>query len=70
MPESSSILQLRLHPSILALRDRVQSSADGEVLDVDLTVHGISRKVVHVRSWKGLDDKSGVRCHEYRRAFL
>ena len=54
----NSILQLRLHPSILALKDRVQSSADGEVFDVDLG-YMTSRGKWYMRSWKGLDDKSG-----------
>ena len=54
----NSILQLRLHPSILALKDRVQSSADGEVFDVDLT-YMTSRGKWYMRSWKGFDDKSG-----------
>lgn len=54
----NSILQLRLHPSILALKDRVQSSAYGEVFDVDLT-YMTSRGKWYMRSWKGFDDKSG-----------
>ena len=54
----NSILQLRLHPSILALKDRVQSLADGEVFDVDLT-YMTSRGKWYMRSWKGFDDKSG-----------
>ena len=43
----NSILQLRLHPSILALRDKVQSSADGEVFDIDLRYMTSRGKVVH-----------------------
>jgi len=54
----NSILQLRLHPSILALRDKVKSSASGEVFDVDLT-YMTSRGKWYMRSWKGFDDKSG-----------
>lgn len=54
----NSILQLRLHPSILALRDKVQSATDGEVFDVDLT-YMTSRGKWYMRSWKGFDDKSG-----------
>ena len=33
----NSILQLRLHPSIIALRDKVQAAPEGKVFDVDLT---------------------------------
>lgn len=54
----NSILQLRLHPSILALKDRVQSSENREVFDVDLT-YMTSRGKWYMRSWKGFDDKSG-----------
>ena len=54
----NSILQLRLHPSILALKDKVQSSEDGEVFDVDLT-YMTSRGKWYMRSWKGFDEKSG-----------
>lgn len=54
----NSILQLRLHPSILALRDRVQSAPDGKVFDVDLT-YMTSRGKWYLRSWKGVDQKSG-----------
>ncbi|MGB2270758.1 MAG: Gfo/Idh/MocA family protein [Candidatus Micropelagos thuwalensis] len=54
----NSILQLRLHPSILALRDKVQSAPDVEVFDVDLT-YMTSRGKWYMRSWKGFDEKSG-----------
>lgn len=54
----NSILQLRLHPSILALRDRVQSAPEGRIFDVDLT-YMTSRGKWYMRSWKGLDQKSG-----------
>lgn len=54
----NSILQLRLHPSILALRDRVQSAPKGEVFDVELT-YITSRGKWYMSSWKGLDEKSG-----------
>jgi len=54
----NSILQLRLHPSILALRDKVRSAPDGEVFDVDLT-YMTSRGKWYMRSWKGFDQKSG-----------
>lgn len=54
----NSILQLRLHPSILALRDKVQSAPRGEVFDVDLT-YITSRGKWYMHSWKGFDEKSG-----------
>ena len=54
----NSILQLRLHPSILALRDKVLSAPKGKVFDVDLT-YMTSRGKWYMRSWKGLDQKSG-----------
>lgn len=54
----NSILQLRLHPSILALRDKVQSAPDGQVFDVELT-YMTSRGKWYMRSWKGFDEKSG-----------
>lgn len=54
----NSILQLRLHPSIIALRDKVQSSAADKVFDVDLT-YLTSRGKWYLKSWKGFDEKSG-----------
>ena len=54
----NSILQLRLHPSILALRHKVQSATDEQVFDVDLT-YMTSRGKWYMRSWKGFDEKSG-----------
>ncbi|XDZ69481.1 Gfo/Idh/MocA family oxidoreductase [Alphaproteobacteria bacterium LSUCC0226] len=54
----SSILQLRLHPSIIALRDKVQSAPADKVFDVDLT-YLTSRGKWYLKSWKGFDEKSG-----------
>ena len=54
----NSILQLRLHPSIIALRDKVQSSAPEKVFDVELT-YLTSRGKWYLKSWKGFDEKSG-----------
>jgi len=54
----NSILQLRLHPAILELKDRVQSAPDGEVFDVELT-YITSRGKWYMQSWKGADEKSG-----------
>jgi len=54
----NSILQLRLHPSIIALRDKVQSAPEGKIFDVDLT-YLTSRGNWYLKSWKGFDEKSG-----------
>ena len=54
----NSILQLRLHPSIIALRDKVQSAPAGKVFDVNLT-YLTSRGKWYLKSWKGFDEKSG-----------
>jgi len=54
----NSILQLRLHPSIIALRDKVQSAPVDKVFDVDLT-YLTSRGKWYLKSWKGFDEKSG-----------
>ena len=54
----NSILQLRLHPSILALRDKVQNSPSDKVFDVDLT-YMTSRGKWYLKSWKGDEPKSG-----------
>lgn len=53
-----SILQLRLHPSIIALREQVRKSASHEVFDVDLT-YITSRGNWYYSSWKGDVTKSG-----------
>lgn len=54
----NSILQLRLHPSIIALREKVQNSPVDEVFDVELT-YMTSRGKWYLKSWKGVDEKSG-----------
>ena len=54
----NSILQLRLHPSIIALRDKVQASNPDKIFDVDLT-YLTSRGKWYLKSWKGFDEKSG-----------
>lgn len=53
-----TILQLRLHPAILALRDRMAKMPQGEKADVDLT-YITSRGNWYLKSWKGLTEKSG-----------
>ena len=54
----NSILQLRLHPSIITLRDKVQRSNPDKVFDVNLT-YLTARGKWYLKSWKGSDDKSG-----------
>ena len=54
----NSILQLRLHPSIIALREKVLRSSSEKVFDVDLT-YLTSRGKWYQKSWKGADEKSG-----------
>jgi UDP-N-acetyl-2-amino-2-deoxyglucuronate dehydrogenase len=53
----STILQLRLHPSIMALRDKVVTS-NGRKFEVDLT-YVTSRGNWYLQSWKGDTEKSG-----------
>lgn len=53
-----TILQLRLHPAILALKDRVAKMPLGQKADVDLT-YITSRGNWYLKSWKGVTDKSG-----------
>lgn len=54
----NTILQLRLHPSIVALKEKVnQSKKDGKY-DVDLT-YITSRGHWYLQSWKGNNKKSG-----------
>ena len=54
----STILQLRVHPAIVALRDRVRNEAGDRKHDVDLT-YITSRGRWYLHSWKGDVKKSG-----------
>jgi len=54
----NTILQLRVHPAIVALRDRVVAEARDGKYDVDLT-YITSRGQWYLHSWKGNVDKSG-----------
>ena len=54
----NTILQLRVHPSIIALRDRIMSEANSTKHEVDLT-YITSRGRWYLQSWKGDEDKSG-----------
>lgn len=54
----NTILQLRLHPAIIALRDKVQSGPKDHKHEVDLT-YITSRGHWYLQSWKGDTKKSG-----------
>lgn len=54
----NTILQLRLHPAIIALREQVQSQHAGRKHEVDLT-YITSRGHWYLQSWKGDVKKSG-----------
>lgn len=53
-----TILQLRLHPSIIALREKIKNGPSDKVYDVDLT-YITSRGNWYHHSWKGDVSKSG-----------
>ena len=53
-----TILQLRLHPAIIALREQVQAASPDVIHDVDLT-YITSRGKWYYASWKGDISKSG-----------
>ncbi|MBK8626151.1 MAG: Gfo/Idh/MocA family oxidoreductase [Saprospiraceae bacterium] len=53
-----NILQLRLHPSIIALREKVASAPADKVFEFDLT-YITSRGTWYYTSWKGNPEKSG-----------
>lgn len=53
-----TILQLRLHPAIQALREKVAAAPADKVFDVDLA-YITSRGRWYHTSWKGATDKSG-----------
>jgi UDP-N-acetyl-2-amino-2-deoxyglucuronate dehydrogenase len=54
----NTILQLRLHPSIIALREQIKSGPRDKVYDVDLR-YITSRGNWYHSSWKGDESKSG-----------
>jgi UDP-N-acetyl-2-amino-2-deoxyglucuronate dehydrogenase len=54
----NTILQLRVHPAILALRDKVKSESKQTKHEVDLT-YITSRGNWYLQSWKGDPKKSG-----------
>lgn len=52
------ILQLRLHPSIIALKEKIESQKTEKKYDIDLT-YITSRGKWYFTSWKGNHEKSG-----------
>lgn len=54
----NTILQLRVHPSIIALREKVQAESRDTKHEVDLT-YITSRGHWYLQSWKGDNKKSG-----------
>lgn len=54
----NSILQLRLHPAIIALRESILKDKSGTKREVDLT-YVTSRGRWYLQSWKGEEKKSG-----------
>ncbi|WP_299064751.1 Gfo/Idh/MocA family oxidoreductase [uncultured Polaribacter sp.] len=56
--KTNTILQLRLHPSIIALKEKVANANKKEKYDVDLT-YITSRGRWYDISWKGDESKSG-----------
>ena len=54
----NNILQLRLHPSIIALKEKIANSKGDTMHDVDLT-YLTSRGSWYFNSWKGDTGKSG-----------
>ncbi len=53
-----TILQLRLHPVIIALKDKIKASPTDKIYDIDLT-YITSRGNWYYTSWKGDISKSG-----------
>lgn len=53
-----SILQLRLHPSLLELKELVKRSTSDQIFDVELT-YITSRGRWYNNSWKGVEKRSG-----------
>ncbi|MFY7811010.1 MAG: Gfo/Idh/MocA family protein [Flavobacterium sp.] len=53
-----TILQLRLHPSIIALKDKIAKGPKDKIYDIDLT-YITSRGKWYYASWKGDESKSG-----------
>jgi UDP-N-acetyl-2-amino-2-deoxyglucuronate dehydrogenase len=57
----NTILQLRLHPSIIALKEKISNTSNERIHDIDLT-YITSRGNWYYASWKGAIEKSGGIC--------
>jgi UDP-N-acetyl-2-amino-2-deoxyglucuronate dehydrogenase len=53
-----NILQLRLHPAVIALKKQIDEGAKGKIYDIDLQYFTSRGKWYHI-SWKGDQAKSG-----------
>ena len=53
-----NILQLRLHPNLIALREKIQNGPSDKIYEIDLT-YLTSRGSWYFSSWKGDESKSG-----------
>ena len=53
-----TILQLRVHPALIALREKIQQERRQDKYELQLT-YLTSRGQWYLRSWKGDDEKSG-----------
>lgn len=53
-----NILQLRMHPSIVALKKKIQNGPENKIYNIDLT-YLTSRGHWYYTSWKGDEQKSG-----------
>lgn len=53
-----NILQLRVHPSIIALKEKIEKGPTNKIYDIDLT-YLTSRGHWYYTSWKGEESKSG-----------
>jgi len=53
-----TVLQLRLHPEIIKLKQKVERDGKNKVYDIDLT-YITARGKWYFYSWKGMEDKSG-----------
>lgn len=53
-----NILQLRHHPTIIALKKKIDTANSDKIFDVDLT-YITSRGLWYYSSWKGQEEKSG-----------
>ena len=53
-----NILQLRLHPSIVALKEKIKNGPSDKIYDIDLT-YITARGHWYFASWKAINEKSG-----------